>query len=562
MSKPELYPNVAEALGYCKAVVAGKIPAGKWIVLACKRHLDDLKSSKLSDFPYMFDPKKAEKVLRFIQLLPHTKGKWAARRQNLALEPWQKFSIGMPFGWVHKEKQTRRFRTILIFVPRKNGKSIIAGGVGNYMFSMDGEFGAEVYSGATTEKQAWEVFRPAKLMIERTPDLKEYCSIEVNAGNMVVLRDGSRFEPVIGKPGDGSSPSCAIVDEYHEHQSSDLYDTMETGMGAREQPIMLVITTAGSNIGGPCYQMFRDAQRMLEGSIDTPHLWAMLYTTDDEDDWTSEQALIKANPNYNISIDADFLRARQREAMQSTQKQATFRTKHLNQWVGAKTTWLNIIKWRQCQPRLSLKRLEGRACYAGLDLASKVDIAALLLVFPPTDDDDRWHVHGWYYSPENRVLEMADGNSALYRQFHSNGLLTLTDGDVIDFEAIKEDLRGIASRFDLQQVGFDPWQATQFASEMMDEGLQMIEVRQTVQNMSTPMKEVEALVLQGILAHGDCPVLSWMASNVVAKLDVKENIYPNKERAENKIDGIVALIIAMSRAITGVETVGFGIEVL
>jgi phage terminase large subunit-like protein len=191
-----------------------------------------------------------------------------------------------------------------------------------------------------------------------------------------------------------------------------------------------------------------------------------------------------------------------------------------------------------------------------------VDIAALLLVFPPTDDDDRWHVHGWYYSPENRVLEMADGNSALYRQFHSNGLLTLTDGDVIDFEAIKEDLRGIASRFDLQQVGFDPWQATQFASEMMDEGLQMIEVRQTVQNMSTPMKEVEAMVLQGILAHGDCPVLSWMASNVVAKLDVKENIYPNKERAENKIDGIVALIIAMSRAITGVETVGFGIEVL
>lgn len=560
--KPE-YPHVAEAEQYAKNIISGKIPACKWVILACQRHLDDLESSKNPEYPYIFDKKRAERVIRFIELLPHTKGKWAQKSQLLKLEAWQKFSVGIPFGWIHREKQTRRYRTILIFVPRKNGKSIIAGGVGNYMFSMDNEFGAEVYSGATTEKQAWEVFRPAKLMIERTPQLQEFAGIDVNAGSMVRIVDGSRFEPVIGKPGDGSSPSCAIVDEYHEHQTSDLFDTMETGMGAREQPIMLVITTAGSSIGGPCYQLCRDAEKTLDGLMDSPQLWAMMYTTDDDDDWTSEQALIKANPNYGVSVDADFLLAKQREAMQSSRKQATFRTKHLNQWVGAKTAWMNAIKWRQCADRLSLSELEGRTCYAGLDLASKVDIAALLLVFPPCAGDDRWHVHGWYYSPENRVLEMIDGNSALYRQYHTDGHLTLTDGDVIDFEAIKDDLRGIASRFDLAQCGFDPWQATQFASEMIEEGIEMIEVRQTAQNLSAPMKEIEALVLSGLLAHGNCPVLSWMASNVVAKIDAKDNIYPNKERPESKIDGIVALTIAMNRAITGVESnQGFGVMAL
>ena len=259
------FPLMKAAEKYAKDVVAGKILVCKWIQLLAQRHLDDLAASKRKDFPYKFDPAKAEKVAKFLQLLPHTKGKWGGKKQLIKLEPWQLFSVCVPFGWVRKKDGTRRYRTILVFVPRKNGKSIIGGGVGLYMFVADGEFGAEVYSGATTEKQAWEVFRPAKLMVERTDDLREHYGVDVNASNMVVLADGSRFEPVIGKPGDGSSPSCSVVDEYHEHQDSTLYDTMETGMGAREQPIMLVITTAGSSIGGPCHQLIRDSERMLEG---------------------------------------------------------------------------------------------------------------------------------------------------------------------------------------------------------------------------------------------------------------------------------------------------------
>lgn len=549
-SKPK-YPLMKQAEDYARAVVAGKILACRWIKLLCQRHLDDLERQSEDGYPYKFEPAKAEKVAKFLQLLPHTKGKWAGRRELIKLEPWQLFSVCVPFGWLRKKDGTRRYRTLLVFVPRKNGKSIIGGGLGVYMFTADGEFGAEVYSGATTEKQAWEVFRPAKQMIERTPELREHFGVEVNASNMVRLEDGSRFEPVIGKPGDGSSPSCAIVDEYHEHQDSTLFDTMETGMGAREQPVMLVITTAGSSIGGPCHQLVRDSERMLEGVIDRPDLWPALFTIDQGDDWTSEEALRKANPNFGISISEDFLLARQRDAMQSATKQATFRTKHLNEWVGAKNAWLNMLRWKEAPPRKSLAELEGRPCFIGLDLASKIDVAGTLLLFPPHGDDPHWHVHGRYYLPEARVIEELDSNTARYREFDALGLLTLTDGEVIEFEVIKEDLREFAGRFDLKAVGYDPWQATQLAQEMELEGLPMVEIRQTVQNLSEPMKELESLILQRKLAHGDCPVLTWMASNVVATMDVKDNIYPNKERPENKIDGIVALIIALARAIAG-----------
>lgn len=552
MAKPK-FPLVAKAERYARDVVAGKIIACKWIILLCQRHLGELEKQDDDSLPFRFDPARAERVAKFLQLLPHTKGKWASKRDLIQLEPWQLFSVCIPFGWLRKKDGTRRYRTMLIFVPRKNGKSIIGGGLGVYMFTADGEFGAEVYSGATTEKQAWEVFRPAKQMIERTPELRDHFGVDVNASNMVRLEDGSRMEPVIGKPGDGSSPSCAIVDEYHEHQDSTLFDTMETGMGAREQPIMLVITTAGSSIGGPCHQLVRDSERALEGLIDRPDLWPALYTIDQGDDWTSDLSLRKANPNFGISIGEDFLLARQRDAMQSATKQATFRTKHLNEWVGAKNAWLNMLRWKEAPARKPLAELDGRPCFIGLDLASKIDIAGNVLLFPPVDGDPHWHVHGRYYLPDARVIEELDSNTARYREFDALGLLTLTDGEVIDFEVIKEDLREFAGRFDVQAVAYDPWQATQLAQEMEVEGLPMVEIRQTVQNISEPMKELEALTLRRILAHGDCPILTWMASNVVAKLDVKDNIYPNKERPENKIDGIVALIMALSRAIAGVD---------
>lgn len=543
------YPNVAKAEKYARDVVAGKIIACKWVILACKRHLDDKKASRSKDFPYKFDPAKAEKIAKFIQLLPHTKGKWAQDRLKITLEPWQLFSICIPFGWVNKKNKLRRYSRMIIFVPRKNGKSIIAAGIGLYMFVADDEFGAEVYSGATTEKQAWEVFRPAKQMVDRTPELKEFYGVESNASNMNVSRDGSRFEPIIGTPGDGSSPSCALVDEYHEHKDSTLYDTMETGMGSREQPMMVVITTAGSGIGGPCYMLVRDAQKMLEGVMDMPDMWAMIYTKDEDDDWTSELALRKANPNYDISVGGEFLAARCRDAVQSARKQNTFRTKHVNEFVGAKSAWMNMSKWGLAPERLSLDELQGRPCYIGLDLATKIDIVAKVMVFPPYGDDPNYHIHAKYYIPEARLYEEGEVNSERYQEWDKLGLLTVTDGEVVNFATIEEDIADDMATHDVREVAYDPWQAAQLAQNLSDDGVTMVEIRHTVQNISEPMKEMEALVLSQRWAHGDCPIMTWMISNVVATLDKKDNIYPNKERSENKIDGPVAAIMALARAV-------------
>ena len=542
------YPNVAKAEKYARDVVAGKIIACKWVILACQRHLDDKKASRSKDYRYKFDAARAEKIAKFIQLLPHTKGKWAQDRLLITLEPWQLFSICIPFGWINKKTKLRRFSKIIIFVPRKNGKSIIAAGIGLYMFVADDEFGAEVYSGATTEKQAWEVFRPAKQMVDRTPQIKEWYGIESNASNMNVSRDGSRFEPIIGTPGDGSSPSCALVDEYHEHKDSTLYDTMETGMGSREQPMMVVITTAGSGIGGPCYLIIRDAQKMLEGVMDTPDLWAMIYTKDEDDDWTSDLAIRKANPNYDVSVGSDFLEARCRDAIQSARKQNTFRTKHVNEFVGAKTAWMNMSKWAQSPTRLSLEALKGRPCYIGLDLATKIDVVAKVMVFPPHGDDHNYHVHGKYYIPEARLYEEGEVNSERYQEWDKLGLLTVTEGEVIQFAVIEDDIRDDMATHDVQEVAFDPWQAAQLAQNMENDGVTMVEMRHTVQMISEPMKETEALVLSKRWAHGDCPIMTWMISNVTATLDKKDNIYPNKERPENKIDGPVAGIMALARA--------------
>lgn len=291
------YPNVNAANQYARNVVRGKIPACQFVIQACQRHIDDMAAEKSKKFRYRFDKDMAEKAAKFIQLLPHTKGEWAFKRMPITLEAWQLFIVCCAFGWVQKGSKLRRFREVYTEIPRKNGKSAISAGVALYCFTCDNEFGAEVYSGATTEKQAWEVFRPARLMCKRTPLLVEAFGIEVNASNLNRPEDGARFEPLIGNPGDGASPHCAIVDEYHEHPTDSLYTTMLTGMGARRQPLMWAITTAGYNIEGPCYDKRREVIEMLNGTVPNEELFGVIYTVDEGDDWTDPKVLEKANPN-------------------------------------------------------------------------------------------------------------------------------------------------------------------------------------------------------------------------------------------------------------------------
>jgi phage terminase large subunit-like protein len=529
---------------YARDVADGKILACKWVRLACKRHLDDLKRP---DFAYRFDDAKAARACKFIELMPHTKGKWAAKGERLKLEPWQVFMVICIFGWVRVSSGMRRYRRAMLLVPRKNGKSAFAAAVGLYMLAADGEFGAEVYSGATSEKQAWEVFRPARIMAQRNEALREHFGIEVNASNINILRDSSRFEPVVGKPGDGASPSCSIVDEYHEHATDELLDTMETGMGAREQPLSLIITTAGDNMAGPCYALQLEAQRVLEGVTENDEFFALIYGIDPDDDWTSEAALRKANPNYDVSVAGDFLAMRQREAVSNARKQGIFQTKHLNVWVGAREAYFNVQKWRECEvDGLKLDDFAGEECIIGLDLASKVDIAALEILFPLSGG--RYARFGKYYLPEATVQA---GENEHYQGWALEKRLTVTDGEIIDFEQIKADILDLSSRFTVREVAYDPHQATMLVTALMGEGVPCIEFRPTVLNFSEPMKTLDGLIRAGQISHDGDPVMTWMISNVVAKEDAKDNVYPRKERPENKIDGVVALIMALGRAMQG-----------
>lgn len=547
------YPNVNAANKYARDVVSGRIDACKEVKQACKRHLDDLKKSETRAFKYKFCRDTAEKVCEFVQLLPHTKGKWARERERIKLEPWQKFIFSCVFGWVHKKTGYRRFTEAYCEIPRKNGKSVIAAGVGLYMLCADGEFGAEVYCGATTEKQAWEVFRPAKLMLEKTPELTSFAGIEIMAKNISIPADGSRFEPLIGNPGDGSSPSCAIIDEFHEHDTPDQYETMLTGMGAREQALMFIITTSGFNLAGPCYDKRRQVQQMLDGVMPNEEVFGIIYGIDVGDDWQDPAVLKKANPNFGVSVGADYLLKQQRDAIRYPSRTNAFLTKHLNVWVSARSTWLNMADWHKCGDiQLQLEQFYGKSCWLAVDLASKTDICSLGFLFKDTLESGRtrWTYFTRSYLPEG-ALQRAGNNRAAYETWVNSGHLTLMDGDEIDFNQIREDIKDLAAVLDITELPYDPWRATQLAHQLMSDGANVVEFRNTVQNMSPAMREWEAAITSGRFRHNADPVLTWMASNVVAKVDAKDNLYPRKERAENKIDGIIAGLMAMGRAVVG-----------
>jgi phage terminase large subunit-like protein len=547
-SKEPDAPHVAAATRYAADVVAGAIPACLAVRQACARFQNDLARQPDPAWPFRFDNGKAERICRFLECLPHSKGKWASKRELLRLEPWQSFLLVNVFGWLRKADGLRRFREAFIVVPRKNGKSALSAPIGLYMLAADGEYGAEVYSGATTEKQAWEVFRPAMKMAKATPSFLSRFGVKVNASNIHIEADGSRFEPVIGKPGDGSSPSCAIIDEYHEHQSPEQHDTMQTGMGAREQPLMWVITTAGDNIAGPCYDKLLTVKKILAGTIVDEEIFGIEFTIDEDDDWTSEAAILKANPNAGISISLEFLLGRQRAAIRNPRDQAVFKTKHLNLWVNAKSALFNMQSWTACRvPDLTLEQMRGRRCIVGLDLASKNDIAAMQLLFPL--DDGKYATFGFYYLPREILEQEGKEHYAGWASADPVRLI-LTEGNMIDFTRIEEDLETVRQNHDVLEVVFDPSQATMFVSRLMDKNVSVQQFDQNARNYSEPTKQVQALVDAGKLQH-DCEPndpMSWMMSNVVGRIDAKDQVYPRKEKPENKIDGPIALIMAMARA--------------
>jgi len=533
---------------YARRVISGRIPACHWVRLACRRHLDDIEKSKQRRYPYRFDTNAALDAIRFIELLPHVKGKWAGKKELIVLEPWQLWIVGCIFGWVRKSDGMRRFLEAYLEVCRKNGKSVLAAGIGLYCLVADGEHGAEVYSGATTEKQAWEVFRPARLMAKRTESLCEHYDLEVNASNLLRLEDFSRFEPLIGDPGDGASPSCAIVDEFHEHAKANLYDTMKTGMGGREQPLMLVVTTAGVDISSPCYEKRMEVQKTLEGVFENDRLFGVIYTIDEDDDWKNPKVWGKSNPNLGISVSQDYLESQVANAIRTPSKQNSVRTKHFDVWCGAKSIWLSLDQWNKAADSgLNLDDFKHDSCVLGLDLAVRIDMAARVLLFS-RDIEGRTHYYAFptFYLPESSLD--TSKNADRYAGWAKTEHLELHDGEEIDLNLIQEEVLAIPKQHRLAEVGFDMWQAAQMGQSLRAAGVETVEVKTTYQHMSGPMRELEAALASGRFHHPDNPIFNWMASNVVAKSAGNDDrIRPVKEAPENKIDGMVALLMGMNR---------------
>lgn len=547
------------ARAYAERVVGGHEVAGKFERLACRRFLDDLDLRQgTEDFPYRFDEAAGGGACRFVDLMPHIKGEWAkpvytdGRLQyaKLNMEDWQVFKTINLFGWVHVRTGLRRFRRAYEEVARKNAKSTWAAAVLLLLLAADGEAGAQVYSAATTGEQAREVFDVARNMAIREPVFLAHFGVDVGKHDITIASTASNAKPLNaeGSTLDGLNIHGAVVDELHAHKTRALFDVLDSATGARSQPMILMITTAGSDRSGICYEQRDYTIKVLERTLVDETWFGIIFTLDDGDLWHDAAVWRKSNPNLGVSAKEDDMQAACRKALATPSAQANFLTKRLNVWINADSAWMDMQAWERCADRtLTLDKVKHLRCVAGLDLASKVDVAAKVLIFTDAAAD-RYYLIPTFWLPERAVEQ---GRNSQYDGWRRAGHLQVTDGEVIDFDQIEDEIRADARELDLAECACDPWQATQLISHMLEEGAPMVEYRQTVQTMSEPMKSFEALVLQGRIVHDGNPMMTWMVSNVVCHRDVKDNIYPRKEREENKIDGAVAAIMAIGRTIAG-----------
>jgi len=544
----QTHPLCASAFQYVRDVVSGKIDVCKWVKLACERHESDLEKMSDASYPFTFDADKAERVARAMQMFKEIKGPNAGKR--LRMRPWQLFFVCSVFGWVRIDSGTRRFSMAYLYVPRGNGKSTMAAPIGLVMTALDAEGGAEVYSAAVTKEQARIVWGVAKTMTDRDVTFRRRFGVDTAALAILQQSTASTFKPLSrdAQSLDGLNVHCAILDELAQHKTREVYDVIVTGMGKRKQPLLLAITTCGANQSGIGFEQWRYCQQVLQSVVTDDSCFALLYTIDDDDDWTRPETWKKANPNWDVSVMPDAIERLANKATQIASQQNAFKQKHLNVWTNADVAWMDVRHWNACADlNMSLSDFtQDDECVIGLDLASKVDIAAKIKIFRRVvDDKEHFYLFTDFWLPE---LAIQEARNASYAGWEIDGFIHTTPGDTTDFGVIRDSI--IADdqpNFYLRDVAYDPWQALQLAKELESAGVPVIEYRATVANFSAPMKEIEALVMDRRLHHDGNPVMAWMVTNVVCHYDAKDNIYPRKERPENKIDGVVASIIALGR---------------
>lgn len=538
---------VDKAKRYITKVLDGKIPACRWVKFACLRQKQDLERKKSSKFPYHFDRKRANKPCKFIECLCHVKGPKAG--ECIHLEDWQCFIITTIFGWVD-DNGYRRFSQAYIEVGRGNGKSTFCSGIGLYMLCADGELGADIYSFATTRDQARIVFDDALAMARGNKDLQRYYGLTPLNNSMVIIGTNSKFLPKSADAGtlDGLNTHLGIIDELHAHKTRKVYDVVNSSTSKRSQSLIFTITTAGYILDGICMERRRTVGHVLDGSVIDEALFGIIYTIDEDDDWQSEISLKKANPNWGISVNPKQIMSELISAKLNTSAQKEYLTKHLDVWVNSDHQWLKMEHYRQCIDS-SLKESDFYGEYAiyGLDLASKLDISALIrLHWREIDGVIHYYVFPYFYLPADAVHS---SDNSQYEGWSKDEYIQTTDGPITDLNALQEWIAEDVKQYSVLSVAYDPMQATQMSQNLLGDGVPMVELAQNLKNMSEPMKQVQALIYTGRLHIADNPVMHWMASNVVCHTDAKENIYPRKEKVQNKIDGMVALIMAINQAI-------------
>ena len=541
---------VARAARYTEQVLAGEIPVCKWTRLAVQRQADDLKREPSPEWPWVFDEDAAARPCAFIELLPHIKGKWAREGRAIELEDWQCFILTTIYGWLHHETKLRRFLEAYEEIARKNAKSTIGAGLLLYMLSADNEQGAQCYTAATTRDQARIVFDDAKAMAERSPGLRTHLGVAIMQHSLTVAHTASKATPLAaeGSTLDGLNVHFALLDELHAHKTRAVYDVIDTGRGSREQSLLMTITTAGTDRSGICYERRTHVTKILDRVAHDERVFGIIYTIDDKDDPMDEAVWIKANPNYGKSVLADQMRAEASKASVNPGALNNFLTKRLNVWVSGESSWMDMRAWEKCELKgLSVATIpDGSEVYIGLDLAQKKDFAALCLAWqdPATSD---WKVCIRLYTNELAVSE--SGNAHL-TGWAKQGYVVETDGDLTDFDVIADDLRKYARRFDVKEIAYDPALSSYFAGKLVEEGLPLVEISQRPVFYTPALIQVENMVRAGSLRHDGNPVMSWMVSNLVVKQSqYTELLSPTKARMENKIDGPMAMLMALGRAL-------------
>ena len=539
-------------------MAAGERPACKLHKAACARHLKDLKAGHKRGL--RFDVAAAQyRIAFFGDYLKHSKGEWA--RQPVELAPWQKFVIGSAFGWKRADG-TRRFRSVYEELPRKNGKSLKLAGVGLLQLVADGEGGAEVYSAATKKDQARIIFDEAKRMVGTSPELAKV--VRRFKFNLSVDATASKFEPLSAdeKTLDGLNPSCLLVDELHKHKNRALLDVLDTALGARRQPLLWIITTAGDDAPESVYASENDyAVKVLEGTVVDDSAFVFITSIDKGDKWDDPKAWAKANPNLGISVKFDDLERQANKAKKSPPAKNAFLRLRLNVRTSGAERAIDMDVWRKnTEGRFDPAHLRGRKCWAGLDLSSKIDISALVKLFEPEEAGGRMKIAARFWMPQDTLEQRADRDRVPYRDWVDKGWIEVTPGNVIDHAEIERAVLGDVGDYEIASLAYDPWNATQLAVSLAEQGVPMVEFIQGLRSYSEPTKELIALLADNRLDHGDNPVLTWMASNLKTSRDKNENLMPNKLHSTGRIDGMSALIMAIGRRLAPSEEIGSGFE--